>query len=156
LAAAAKGLCQMRVGCTVLIETKLTKERYLRFILGYHVIASKAASPHQGRIAVLWRPGHWDFEVEVVHLASPNILTFQLVTGGVYFFVMGAYVPPADMTGVDDLRATWAKCPANCKLLLLGDLNIDIKAPQTKREEIIVNLLDEMNFVDRSWKFVRQ
>jgi hypothetical protein len=118
----------MGVGCAVLTETKLTNKRYPRFISGYHVIASKAASPHQGGIAILWRPGHQDFEVEAVHIASPNILTFQLVMGGVQFFVMGAYIPPADRTGVDDLRATWAKCPANCKPLLLGDLNIDFKA----------------------------
>jgi hypothetical protein len=83
LAAAANGLCQTEVGCAVLTETKLTNIRYPRFISGYHVIASKAASPHQGRIAVLWRPGHQDFEVEAVHVASPNILTFQLVTWGV-------------------------------------------------------------------------
>jgi hypothetical protein len=83
LAAAAKGLCQMGVCCLVLTETKLTNKRYPRFVSGHHVIASKAASPHQGGIALLWRPGHWDFEVEAVHIASPNILTFQLVTGGV-------------------------------------------------------------------------
>jgi hypothetical protein len=54
LAAAAKGLCQMGVGCVVLTETKLTNKRYdARFISGYHVIALKAASPHQGRFAVL-------------------------------------------------------------------------------------------------------
>ena len=35
---------------------------------------------------------------------SHNVLTFQLITGGVRFFVMGAYIPPADTTGVDDLR----------------------------------------------------
>ncbi len=72
----------MRVGFTVLTETKLTNKRYPRFVLGYHVVASQAASPHQGRIAVLWKPGHQDFEVEAVHVASPNILTFQLVMGG--------------------------------------------------------------------------
>jgi hypothetical protein len=94
LAAAAKGLCQMGVGCMVLTETKLTNDRYPRFVSGYHVIALKAASPYQGEIAVLWKPGHWDLEVEVVHVASPNILTFQLVTGGVQFFVMGTYTPP--------------------------------------------------------------
>jgi hypothetical protein len=98
----------MRVGCTVLTETKLTNKQYPRFILGYHVIASKAASPHQDRIAVLWRPGHRDFEVEAVHVTTPNILTFQLVTGGVQFFVMGTYIPPADTTGVDDLCVAWA------------------------------------------------
>ncbi len=68
---------------------------------------------------------------------------------------MGAYIPPADTTGVDDLRAAWAKCPTNCKPLLLGDLNTDFKAPQTKREEIIVDLLDEMNFVNRLQEFVQ-
>jgi hypothetical protein len=94
LAAAAKALCQMGVSCTVLTETKLTNDRYPRFVLGYHVIASKAVSPHQGRIVVLWKPGHWDFEVKAVHIAPPNILTFQLVMGGVQVFFMGAYIPP--------------------------------------------------------------
>jgi hypothetical protein len=69
---------------------------------------------------------------------------------------MGAYIPPADTMGVDDLRAAWTKCPANCKPLLLGDLNIDFKALQTEREEIIAKLLDEMNFVNRSRKFVQR
>ncbi len=58
--------------------------------------------------------------------------------------------------GLDDLHAAWAKCPANCKPLLLGDLNIDFKAPQIEREEIITDLLDEMNFVNRSRKFVQR
>ena len=93
------------------------------------MIALKAASPHQGSIAVLWKPEHWDFEVEAVHIASPNILTSQLVMGGDHFFVIDAYISPADMTGVDDLCAAWAKCPTNCKLLLLWDLNIDFRAP---------------------------
>jgi hypothetical protein len=139
----------------VLTVTKLTNKRYPRFISGYHVIALKAASPHQSRIVVLWRPGHQDFEVEGVNVASLNILTFQIVMGGVHFFVIGAYIPPADTMGVDDLHATWAKCPTNCKPLLLGDLNINFKAPQTKQEEIIMDLLNEMNFVDRSRKFVQ-
>ncbi len=140
----------------VLTETKLTNNRYPGFVSGYHVIALKAASPQQGGIAVLWKPGHRDFEVEAVYLASPNILMFQLVTGGVRFFVMGGYIPPADTTGVDDLCAAWTRCPANCKPLLLGDLNTDFKAPRIKRKEIIVDLLDEMNFINRLWKFVQQ
>jgi hypothetical protein len=60
------------------------------------------------------------------------------------------------MTEVEDLRAAWAKCPANCQPLLLGDLNIDFKAPQTKREEIIADLLDKMNFVNRLQEFVER
>jgi hypothetical protein len=83
LAAAAKGLHQMGVGCTVLNKTKLSNDRYPKHFGGYHVIVSKAMSPQQGGIALLWTAEHRDFEVEAVKIASPNILTFQLVTGGV-------------------------------------------------------------------------
>jgi hypothetical protein len=82
LAAAAKGLRQMGVSCAVLTETKLTDDRYLKFVLGYQVILLKAASPHQGGVALLWRElEDQGFLVEAVHITSPNILTFQLVTG---------------------------------------------------------------------------
>jgi hypothetical protein len=82
LAAAAKGLRQMGVGCAVLTETKLTDDWYPKFVLGYRVISSKAASPHQGGVALLWRESEdQGFLVEAAHIASPNILTFQLVTG---------------------------------------------------------------------------
>jgi hypothetical protein len=76
LAAATMGLRQMGVGCTVLTETKLTDARYPKHIEGYHVIASKATSPQQGGIALLWTAGHQDFEVEAVKITSPNVLTF--------------------------------------------------------------------------------
>ncbi len=129
LVAAAKGLRQIGVGCGVLTETKLTDDWYPKFVSGYRVILSKAASPHQGGVALLWRElEDQGFLVEAAHIASPNNLTFQLVTGEDRFFVIGAYIPPADTTGVDDLRAAWAKCPPNCKPLLLGDLNFDFWA----------------------------
>ena len=35
LAVAAKGLHQMGIGCAVLTETKLTDDRYPKFVLGY-------------------------------------------------------------------------------------------------------------------------
>ena len=119
----------MRVGCAVLTKTKLTDAQYPKHVEGYHVIGSKVTSPQQGGIGLLWKAGHQDFEVEAVKIVSPNVLTFQLVTRSVQFFVIGAYIPPSDTTGVDALRAAWAKCPPNCKPLLLGDLNFDFRAP---------------------------
>ena len=50
-------------------------------------------------------PFSGDFEVEAVQVRTPNLLTFQLVTKEEQYFVMGAYIPPADTTGVDDLCA---------------------------------------------------
>ncbi len=157
LAAAAKGLSQMGVGCAVLTETKLTDDRYPKFVQGYHAIASRAASPQQGGVALLWRESEaLGFLVEGVNVVSPNILTFQLVTGGVRFYVMGAYIPPADTTGVVDLRSAWDKCPANCHPLLLGYLNFNFGSPCSKREEIIVDLLDEIGLADMSRKFLQR
>ncbi len=92
LAAAAKGLRQMGVGCCVLTETKLTDNQYPKTVSGYCVISSKATSPQQGGVALLWEEGHQDFEVEAVTIASLNLLTFQLVTGEERYFVMGAYM----------------------------------------------------------------
>jgi hypothetical protein len=118
------------------------------------VIASCATSPQQGGIALLWRESeNLGFLVEAVSIVSPNVLTFQLVTRGVRFFVMGTYIPPADMTGVEDLRDAWDKCPANCKPLLLGDLNINFGSPHSEQEEIIVDLLDKINLANISQKF---
>ncbi len=153
LVAAAKGLHQMGVGCWVLTETKLIDARYFKFVSGYSVIASEATSPHQGGVALLWENKHRDFEVEAVQVRTPNLLTFQLVTGEERYFVMGAHIPPADMTGVDDLRAAWASCPENCKPMLLGDLNINLREPRSEREEIIADFLDDVNVLDVSQKF---
>jgi hypothetical protein len=91
--------------------------------------------------------------VEAVQVRTPNLLTFKLVTGEEQYFVMGLHIPPADTTGVDDLRAAWASCPENCKLMLLGDLNINLKEPRSEREEIIADFLDDVNVLDVSQKF---
>jgi hypothetical protein len=91
--------------------------------------------------------------VEAVQVRTPNLLMFQLVTEEEQYFVMGAYIPPIDTTGVDDLRAAWASCPENCKPLLLGDLNINLRDPRSEQEEIIANFLNNVNVVKVSRKF---
>ncbi len=84
MAVAAKGLYQMGVECAVLTETKLTNDRFSKFVQGYHVIASHATSPQQGGAALLWRDSEeLGFLVKAATVISPNVLTFQLVTGGI-------------------------------------------------------------------------
>jgi hypothetical protein len=55
LAAAAKGLAQMGFGIGILTKTKVTNNQYSKSLSGYRVIVSKAASPHQGVIGLIWR-----------------------------------------------------------------------------------------------------
>jgi hypothetical protein len=71
----------MGVSCCILTKTKLTDNQYPKTTSGYCVILLKAMSPQQGGVALLWEEGHQDFEVEEVTIVSPNLLTFQLVTG---------------------------------------------------------------------------
>jgi len=156
LVAAARGLHQMGVSCCVLTETMLTNDRYSKMTLDYCVISSKATSPQQDGVALLWEEGHQDFEVKAVTIVSPNLLTFQLVTGEEHYFMIGAYIPPTDTTGVDDLCTAWAARPANCTPLLLGDFNIDFRNPQTEQEEIIVDFLDKINVVDTLRRFIQR
>jgi hypothetical protein len=84
----------------------------------------------------------------------PNLITFQLVTGDKHFYCMGVYIPPTDTMEVEDLWAAWGACPAGCTPLVLGDQNINFSDPRNKREELIVNLLDNINIVDASRRFL--
>jgi hypothetical protein len=114
----------MGVGLAVLRETKLTDGRYTCRALGYKVLALKAVSHNQGGIALLWRDNHPGYEVELARIVTPNLLTFQLVTGNKRFYCMGIYIPPPNTMGVDNLWAAWEACPTGCIPVVLGDLNI--------------------------------
>ena len=152
---AAKGLAKMEVGCAILLEMKITDDRYTRLTSGYKVLLTKAPSKHQGGIALLWQPEHKGFAVEATQVVTPNLITFQLVTGDKQYYVMGRYLPPNDTGGGggDDLQAAWEACPANCSTIVMGDLNLNLEHPRDKREAAIANLLDEINLVDTSCKF---
>jgi hypothetical protein len=63
---------------------------------------SKAASPHQGGIGLIWKEDHDGFEVKAVWPLAPNLMAFQLVTGNERYYVMGIYIPPNCTTGVND------------------------------------------------------
>ncbi len=148
LTSVAKGLAQMGVNCAVSTKVKITNDKYPRCASGFKIIPSKGTSHSQEGVALLWNKGHASFEVKAANIVTPNLLTFQLVTGYEQFYVMGTYIPPNDTTGVDALCAAWASCLANCIPLVLGNLNINFEHPQNRREEQITNLLDKINLVN--------
>jgi hypothetical protein len=135
------------------MEMKIMDDWYPKFVLGYKVIASKATSHKQGGIALVWKEGHCSFNVEAACVATPNLLTFQLITGYKWFYVMGIYIPLNDTTGVDARWAAWHACPNDCIPIVMGDLNINFEHPCDEREEAISNLLDMINLIDSTHKF---
>jgi hypothetical protein len=154
LTQAATGLVQMGVGLAVLTETKLVNDRHPKTTSGYSIMRLKAVSGHQGGVAIMWKEDDPKFEVKsVLFNNGPNIVTFQLATGDERFYVIGIYVPPDCSKGVDNLRKAWDACPLGCKPIILRDLNINFGFPRDEREEVIVDLLDEINLSDTSCRF---
>jgi hypothetical protein len=109
----------------------------------------KAASCTQGGAALMWKEDDLKFEVELVLFNNGlNILTFQLITGDEQFYVVGVYIPLNCTRGVADLQRAGEACLAGCKLLVMGDLNVNVGFPQDKREEVILDLLDVTNLAN--------
>ncbi len=156
MAAAAKGLAQMGVGIGILNKTKVINNRYAKSLSGYRVLTSKAASPHQGGIGLIWREDHNGFEVEAIRPLTPNLMSFQLITGNERYYIMGIYIPPNCTTGVEDLRVAWEACPADCTPLVVGDLNVRFEDLINYRADAILDLLDEINITNLSRKFLAQ
>ncbi len=51
------------------------------------------------------------------------------------------------------MRNAWEACPPGCKPIVLGDLNNNFGFPRDEREEVIMDLLDEINLIDTSCRF---
>ena len=77
------------------------------------------------------------------HTKPPHIST-----GDKRYYCMGIHTPPTDMMGVDNLQAAWEACPTGCVPVILGGLNINFRDPWNEREELTVDLLDDINLVD--------
>jgi hypothetical protein len=63
-------------------------------------------------------------------------------------YIVGTHIPPNCTRGVEDICRAAEACPVGCKLLIMGDLNTNVGFPRDKREEVIVNLLEELCLVD--------
>jgi hypothetical protein len=148
---AAARMAQMGMGEAVLTVTNIVDNWYPKSTTKYTLMCSKVARCTQGGVALMWKEDKLKFEVELVLLSNGlNILTFQLITGDKGFYIVGAYIPPNYTRGVEDLRRVVEECPAGCKLLVIGDLNINVGFPQDEQEEVIVDLLDKTNLVNTS------
>ena len=143
----------MGVGCTILLQMIITDNRYSCTTSGYKVLATKAPSKHQGGVALLWQPEYEAFEIKATKIVTPNLITFQLVTGDKRYYVIGIYIPPNNTEGGNNLWVAWEAFPANCRPIVMGNLIINIRNPPDDRKADITDLLDEINLVDMSCKF---
>ena len=66
---------------------------------------------------------------------------------------MSIYIPPNDTMGMEDLQVAWEACLVGIIPIVLGDLNVNFRDPRDKRDELIIDLLDDINRVDSLQKF---
>ena len=52
-------------------------------------------------MALIWRDST-THQVEGQRTWSPNVVSLELATGGLRYFVIGAYCPPSDLEGFDN------------------------------------------------------
>jgi hypothetical protein len=64
--------------------------------------------------------------------------------------------PPKLHEGVEDICRAAEACPAGCKLLVMGDLNVNVGFPRDEQEEVIVDLLDKLCVVDLLRRYMLQ
>jgi hypothetical protein len=126
----------MNVDWGFLTEAKLTSGIYTRQAQDYQVEATEATSQHSGGIALFWqRSDHW--HMEAVRKHGHNVMSAVFVTGHVRYGIIGAYIPPDDISGVNFIAQANKALPQGLPLLLLGDLNADLASPRDARSQEI-------------------
>ena len=81
LESALRGMAQANIDLGIFQETKCNDGIYTRESSGYRVVATDAPSRHRGGVALFYRPSSL-FAVEAVRDYGPNVLSFEVATGG--------------------------------------------------------------------------
>ena len=113
---ALRGMSQANMDLGILQETKIINGVYTRGSASYKVIATDAPSRHRGGVALFYRLTP-RFVVEVVERCGPNLMVWQVVTEEKRWYIVGAYIAPADKgtmeTVVKVIRRT-SPSPSQC------------------------------------------
>ena len=97
-----------------------------------YVIAMDAPSRHRGGVALFYRSKP-HFVVDVVEKFGPNVLGFQLATGARRWYIVGEYIAPEDTETMERVVAEIRKKPRGAELMVAGDFNANIAAPEGNR-----------------------
>jgi hypothetical protein len=155
LEAALRAMDQLGVDIGFLVETKLMGGIYTRHSLGYDVLALTAMLLSSGGIALFWR-GNTLYEVEETQIWGPNVISLHVMMGSSRSFVMGCYIPPSNLETLACINKAWHECPKGAHPILVGDLNLNLRAPHMEREETIAKQVDAINLVDMSRHFCQR
>lgn len=115
------------------------------------MFATSTKSGHQGGVALAFRNSH-QWQVESARLHDPNVISVEIVSGRHQNCLVGGYVPPGDDLATTLVHITaaldsFASCQKQ-KLILVGDLSINIDSLESALELEIAQLLAEHSLCD--------
>jgi len=84
---------------------------------------------------------------------GPIIISLHLMMGSTQFFVVGCYIPPSDLETVVCINKAGRECLKGAHPILVGDLNLNLQAPRSEREDTIAEQVDVMNLFNMSRHF---
>lgn len=152
LETALRALDKMGVSLAILTETHLNDNKHTLYSAGYSVFATTALSAHQGGVALVYQQSpSWQVESPFRH--GPNVISFELVSGKTRYPVVGAYIPPNDITTLGHIHRAMGRWATHMEAgkqstILLGDLNVNFADPKDQRDAEIVAALASYGFED--------
>ena len=137
------GMVQWQVDFGVTQDTKLTYGVYARGSSRFWVMATTAPSAHHGGVAVLYRKAE-HFSTEELHLHSPKVIRFHLVTGRQRWNIAGWYIAPSNASDIKDAVSAIMDRPYGAKLLVADYLNANLLYWVWTRHGILVGCTRNM------------
>ena len=76
---------------------------------------------------------------------GPNVISFQLAIGAQKWYIVGCYLAPDDTSRMDRVVEALRSRPKGAELLVAGDLNANLAAPEGDRraEDIATTIATE-------------
>ena len=83
---------------------------------------------------------------------GPNVISAVIVSGNSRYGIVGAYIPPADTTTLIHITTALGRFP-NRKVILVGDLNLDLGFIEMERDTEIADILATSGLFDMHHHF---
>ena len=107
-------------------------------------------------MTVFHRPAP-NFAVEAVQQFRPNVVSFQLATGGRRWYIVGCYLAPEDTSRIESVVSALKERPRGSELLVAVDFNTNLEDPEGyRRGEDIAAALATDGLEDMSAHFLPQ
>ena len=84
---------------------------------------------------------YWDvpqFQVKAFHLQMPDVMSFRLVSGGRWWFIVSCYLDPDDASTIENIVVAISQLPRGDVLLVAVYFNAELAASEgnCRREDI--------------------